>query len=104
MEIEVSEIEKYLSKLKDPKAFRKIYDRLSLLQEIGLQNLLQSKDVIKLKTEKDLYELRIDHRKKHYRLFFIIKNNYYLFIHAYDKKRGEETPQREINTALAKII
>lgn len=103
METEVSEIKRYLSGLSNLKAIKKIYKMLDLLQILGLQKFLQSKDVIKLKTEKDLYELKTDYRKKHYRLFFIIKNNQYLFIHAYDKKRGEKTPQKEINTALSKI-
>lgn len=81
---------------------QKILSKMERLLTIGLQPLLHTKDASTMPGYKNLYELRVKFNKTLHRLFFIIKQNNYLFVHAFSKK-SQKTPLREIKTAINRI-
>ncbi len=95
--------EKYLSGIRPTKAIKKIYSNLERLEKNGHQALMPSKTVKKLKTNYNLFELRTIFSDILYRLIFIIKNNKYLFILGFNKKVGEKTPDKYIETAINRV-
>jgi len=64
---------------------------------------MRSGEVKKLKTNYDLYELLSIFRKIHYRIIFIVHQNKYKLIHAFDKNWANPTPPKDIQTAINRV-
>lgn len=84
-----------------PAKSRKKIDRsLDRLKRCSLLPLLQSHEVAKLHGY-DMYELIVDFEKIFYRVFFIVRAGVCYLLHGFMKK-SNNTPQREIDTALGR--
>jgi len=84
-----------------PAKSRKKIDRsLDRLKRYGILPLLQSREAAKLHGY-DMYELIVDFGKMFYRIFFIVRAGACYMLHGFMKKTNN-TPQREIETALGR--
>jgi phage-related protein len=90
--------------LKDPSLkpgeLKQLSVRLSLLAEKGLSLMIQRSDILdQIKTEKNLYEIRIDNTPNNPRFFLCaLKGKRLILLHAF-KKKGRKTPHKEIAIA-----
>lgn len=93
-----SPVEEFIESL-PLKAQKKIVKILELLEKHDTK-LMFSGYMKKLKGY-DLYELRIVFSKVYYRILFVIIDSACILLHAFTKK-SDDTPVREIETALAR--
>ncbi len=91
-------VEEYLNELKKQhrKEVNKILQCIQIVEERGLN--LSSGWCKKIKAEKDLWELRVCHIKKEYRLIFTMKKSTFIILHIFIKK-GMKIPSKEIEIA-----
>jgi phage-related protein len=94
---------KYLEKIKPEKAIKKIKSNLERLLANGHQKLMGSQMVKKMQTNCELFELRTIFNDILYRLLFVIREDKYLFVLGFDKKVGEKTPNKHIETAVNRV-
>lgn len=80
---------------------KKIYYRIDLFKQLGLQKSLQGGDAKNFKGNKykGLYELIIDYDKIFYRILFTMIKNACWFVHAI-KKKSDATPPQALNKAI----
>lgn len=90
--------------LKDPSLtqgeLKQLQVRLSLVSMKGLALLVERSDILdKIKTENNLYELRLDNTPNNLRIFLCaLTGKRLILLHAF-KKKGRKTPQNEIKIA-----
>lgn len=90
--------------LKDPSLkpgeLKQFQTRLFVLAEKGLVLVVQRSDILdKIKTEDNLYELRLDNTPNNPRFFLCaVRDKRLILLHAF-KKKGRKTPQKEIAIA-----
>lgn len=79
----------------------KILWELDMLEEFG--TMLGMPYIKKIKGTEELWELRIKHNSKNYRIFYFnYSKGILVLIHALQKK-SSQTPRREIKLALSRL-
>jgi phage-related protein len=89
-------------KSQDKIAAQRIMKDIDYLEEQGLNLLINPNKMKKLKGYKNLYELRTSFRGIWYRILFGIFKDEAWLVEAF-KKKGNNTPQRNIDKAVARI-
>ncbi len=92
---------KFLNKLPKKDQFL-IYEMFSTIETFGIEQLLRSQDIKKIKGRKiDLYELRV-RTGLEYRFLGQIENRTFIIVHAFIKKT-QRAIKNEIETAIKRI-
>jgi len=91
----------FIKNLTDPKARRKISDKLGYLEKYGIEQMKKATDAEKIQgiAPIKMDELKFPYRKMEYRLFGGIVADFYGIFHGYIK-RGRKLDRGEVNTAL----
>ena len=80
----------------------KILREIDLLEEFGL--FLGMPHIRKIKSIKNIWELRIKHSSILFRiLFFTIKDGKFVLLHGFRKKTNK-TPKKELNIAFKRML
>lgn len=83
-----------------PKAVAKISKVNGLLEEKGLQFMMQNGYVDKFKNE-GIYEIKVEFNKIQYRIFGVLKGSKFHLLLGFIKK-GQKTPPQHLATAVAR--
>jgi phage-related protein len=100
-------IKKFLNDRRDcpPGEAAKIYEEFNFLRKKGYARVEDQKEGIykNIKSEKGIYEMRINRGKLSYRLFFsYCQENVFMFYHIY-KKTNDSSQDHEIKTAANRL-
>ncbi|MEH1839301.1 MAG: type II toxin-antitoxin system RelE/ParE family toxin [Nostoc sp.] len=93
-------VDEFLTSSLTPVEYKQFQFRLSLISTKGLALIIERSDILdKIKTEDNLYELRLPNTRNNPRIFLCaLTGKRLVLLHAF-KKKGRKTPHNEIYIA-----